>query len=117
MSLLRNAAADLLRAALADLPQIDLPQAATDLVAAVRDAVGDQAFTAAAPLGTVLVTVEGGIAEPTVIPAGVALRIVDIDTDTTEPDEIVHDSTTLGPVGGRATLAATDRRITDLTSA
>ena len=116
MSIFRDTVADLLRESLDDVAPPDLPAAISDLFAAVKDAVGEQAFADALPVGTVLITVEGGIAEPVVIPAGVQVRIVDIDTDTTEPDDVVHDSTAPGPVGDGWALLAIDERIERLTA-
>jgi hypothetical protein len=111
MSLFRDTVADLLREAISDTDPDDMTDVVVDLLAAVQDAVGPEAFAAAQPAGTVLVTVDGGIAEAAVIPAGVAVRIVDIDTDTTEPDEIVSDNTIPGPVGDAWGLLAMDERI------
>jgi hypothetical protein len=115
MSVFRDAVADLLRGAFDDVDGDGRDDAITDVFAALKDVVGEDAFAAANPVGTVLVTVEGGIAQADVVPAGVCVRIVDIDTDTTEPDEIVSDNTYPGPVGNAWGLSAIDERIERLT--
>lgn len=113
MGAFRDTIADLLRTAVED--STDLDSDIADIYLAVQDAVGHDEFAKAAPVGTVLITVEGGIAEATHVPAGVHVRIVDIDTDTTEPDEVVHDVTHEGPVGSSWALMAADDRIASLT--